>query len=390
MNFTDQEALIQKNAGNRIRQVRRAKKISSTKLAFLAGISQGYISKIENGKAALQISVLSRLSQILERPVEYFLKSSNEQPRIIGSLITVAGPESQAINWLAQEISRLTDKRLMFIPLQSSQLGSGSDQIQQLLNGEIDLFIEDLSRFHQLCPDFDIFSLPYVFDNETHLKSFINENYFHKIMLKSLHDSGIIFVNPNWNWRRGVEWVLVAKRPIPDPEGIRGLRVRVHDSKVQAAFWKELGAVPVSIPWVETKDAMQAGKIDVLPTHKSHVYPLKFCDLFKHVTLLGDLSPVLGIAINNSVYQLLLPDIQNSVAEACYNGGEYFSKVIREAEEINQALNMEQLNATYTQGNIFKWRQAASQAGKSLKRSGLLCSDIFEAIAKSSINQSGC
>ncbi len=44
------EALIQQNVGAKIRALRKAEKMSAVDLASKVGISQGQLSKIENGK----------------------------------------------------------------------------------------------------------------------------------------------------------------------------------------------------------------------------------------------------------------------------------------------------------------------------------------------------
>jgi len=67
-------------------------------------LSQGQLSKIETGKAALSIGALTSLCQILGRPLSYLFQKDEEIPRVLGTMTTVAGPESRGLAWFAGEV----------------------------------------------------------------------------------------------------------------------------------------------------------------------------------------------------------------------------------------------------------------------------------------------
>lgn len=70
-----QEALIQKNIGKRIQQLRKEKKLNTVTLAEKSGISQGQLSKIENGKATISIKNLAAICRVLDHPVSDLFQS---------------------------------------------------------------------------------------------------------------------------------------------------------------------------------------------------------------------------------------------------------------------------------------------------------------------------
>jgi TRAP-type C4-dicarboxylate transport system substrate-binding protein len=372
MQHGDLEERIQKRVGARVRELRQAIGMTTVVLAQEAGISQGQLSKIENGKAALSVTVLTRLCQFFDRPVGYLFQSFDEMPRVLGTLTTVKGPENAGIQWFAEEVRRISDGALSLLPLRPSQIGSAAAQVDQLRDGLIDLFVEEPFYYARFVAGFDIFSMPYAFHSLDHRQAFLESAFFRERLLEPLRRSGIRILNRRWNWHRGVEWVLAANRPVVTPGDLRGLNVRIVDSEPMRRFWKALGARPTAVPWAEVSAALRSGEIDVLPTHRAHLYPLKFCRHMRFVTLLGDLPPVLSVAVNESKYQILRPDVQSALAEACDRAGDFFSKHVRQSEAENEALNIAQFKAAYLKVALDPWRTAVASVRSDLLAEGLL------------------
>lgn len=372
MNPSDPELLVQQNVGAKIRTLRKASGLTAVELAARADISQSQLSKIETGKANLSIKTLEQLCRVLERPLSYLFQSDREMPRVLGTLNTVAGPESQGVEWFAEEVRRRTDQRISLIPLRPSQLGPPADQVEQLRQGVIDVFIEELAHFQKYVPELNVFSLPYAFQDDAHLQAFLNSSYFLDNLCARLVESGFRLLNRRWNWRRGLEWVLLSTRPIFTPDQVRGLRVRVNESPLLAHFWEAMGAEPVVVTWSAVKDALRRGRVDVVPTHKAHLYPLGFCRYARYVTLLGDVRPVLAVAINEVKYKVLHPDIQNALLDACDAAGDYFSNLVASSEEKNEVLNLSTYKTAYLKVDQEPWRQEAARIHQLLSACGEL------------------
>lgn len=375
-----QELAIQRQVGARIRELRIAGGVTTQELASQAGISQGQLSKIENGKATISIKNLTRLCAVLNRPLSYLFQREEEIPKVLGTLTTVEGPENQGIQWFARQVHQRTGGRISMIPLTPSQLGTAHDQVSQVADGVIDLFVEALYHYQKFVPGFNIFSLPYVFRSNQQQESFLQSDYFVGKLQRPLQKHKIGFLNKRWNWLRGLERVLVSDRPIVDPDDIRGLRVRVFDCDLLVRFWEAMGAIPVVVHWSEVGKALRTRAVDVVATHKTHVYPLGFCRYARYVTLIGDISPALGVGVNQSKFQVLPPDLQTTLQETCDAAGDYFTRRIQEAEQENQALNTRDHKAAYMQVDIAAWENAAGRAVRRLLRDGLIERDLWQTI----------
>ena len=374
------EKRIQRRVGARVRELRLAAGITAVVLADQAGLSQGQLSKIENGKATLSVKTLARLCRIFNRPVGYLFQSFHEMPRVLGTLTTVKGPENEGIQWFAEQVRKLAGGNLQLIPLRPSQIGSAVDQVDQLKDGLIDLFVEEPFYFGKFVNGFKFFALPYAFDSEAHRQAFFDSRFFQQQLLEPLQQEAIRLINRQWNWLRGLQWVLASNRPIVDPQDLRGLKVRVVENPLMQRFWQALGVSPVAVPWSEVKTALRAGDIDVLPTHKAHLYPLEFCRYARYITLLGDLPPVMSVAVNEAKYQILSPEIQNALLEACDRAGAFFSRHVLQSEIENEQLNIRRYKAVYLKVSLDPWYEAVARARRDLLAEGLLDSETAAAV----------
>ena len=381
----DSEKTAQERIGAKIRELRVAAGITAVELARQAGLSQSQLSKIETGKAALSIAALTGLCQILGRPLSYLFQKEAEIPRVLGTMTTVAGPESRGLAWFANEVRIRTGGRLSLVPLQATLLGPQTRQSAMLKEGLLDLFIEDLPAFRDLAPALDLLSLPYIFDSTEHQSAFLDSAGFDQNVRQVLLREGVHPINSRWNWQRGLERVILSTRPIIHPDQVRGLKVRIFESPLLARFWEELGARPVVIPWPKLRRAWLKGEVDLLPTQKAHLYPLGFCRRGRFVTLIGDIPPQLMVAVNEARYNCLPPGVQTALIAACDAAGDFFSREVIRAEAENEQANMRRYGATYLKVDIKSWQTVARKITEKLMSECPEARKMWDAI-----HQTGC
>lgn len=361
MSKSADEIWMQQLVGAKIKELRKSAALRTADLARQAGISQGQLSKLESGKATLSISTLLRLCKLLNQSLSMLFQGDDEVPRIMGTMTTISTPASQAMDWFAREVRLRTENRMVLIRLRGSQVGSAEEQLEQLRQGVIDLFMGDLSYYYQFSPAVNIINLPFTFSNEGHLISFLESDYCQKAIREPLLAQRIRFLDRRWSWQWGPERVLVANRPIITPEQVRGLRVRVSLSPVERRFWEELGAKPIVLPWPDITPAWSKGQFDVLPAYKVHLFPMGFCRFGRYVTLLGDVCPNLAIAANEAKFAALPSDIQQVLQQTYEDAGDYFRVTVRQAEEENELLNLAKYKAVYMKVDLTPWRTEAAR-----------------------------
>lgn len=65
--------LFIKQVGERIREIRKDKKLSLGKMSLLSDIKKSNLSRIESGKTNITLGTLYTISQVLKVPVSDFL-----------------------------------------------------------------------------------------------------------------------------------------------------------------------------------------------------------------------------------------------------------------------------------------------------------------------------
>ncbi len=374
------ETLIQKNVGIKIKQLRSSKGLNTVTLAAKTNISQGQLSKIENGKATISIKNLTRLCSVLDIPLSVLFQLEDETQPEKHIISAVAGLESQGLHWLAREISTLTRGEVCLKPLGPFQFGTTYEQINYGFKGNLDLFVEGIVHFRSMAPALEHLNLPYCFRSEEKRQAFFKTPFFKKNIVDRLLKNGIRALNPRWNWLRGMEKVLISRRPVISPKDVKGMRVRIYDSDTLAQFWEAMGAIPIKIPWSGVHDALKSKTVDLVPTMKALVYHNNYCKYAQYITLLGDMPSILGVFISEEKYRSFSPDIQKSLEEACDNAGEIFSNNVILLEKRNEKLNLSQYGVAYLKVDKLPWRLKMLDIRKKMTNQGTLSKQAWQEI----------
>jgi transcriptional regulator with XRE-family HTH domain len=106
--------------GECIRQLRKDRKLSLSKLARLSGISRGHLSDLEQGKAVMTIGTLGNLARGLQVPPFVILLVPKEDPEVVvvDRILEEAGGDSQ---------KAATQMRGLVLEKEQVDTSSGSD-----------------------------------------------------------------------------------------------------------------------------------------------------------------------------------------------------------------------------------------------------------------------
>jgi transcriptional regulator with XRE-family HTH domain len=103
------EGMSFKEIGRKLQLAREEKGMSQEQLARALGCSQSALSNYEKGKRRLYLSHLEKLSQILDKPLEYFMENNRppvEKEHLLG------GDHSGQFLHLINTIYQLSDEQI--------------------------------------------------------------------------------------------------------------------------------------------------------------------------------------------------------------------------------------------------------------------------------------
>lgn len=96
-----------KDLGIKIQIAREEKNMSQEQLALAIGCSQSALSNYEKGKRRMYLAQLEKLSEVLDKPLEYFVE---RLPNSSSASITT--PHDSRFLSLVNEIYKLTDEQI--------------------------------------------------------------------------------------------------------------------------------------------------------------------------------------------------------------------------------------------------------------------------------------
>jgi len=127
----------------------------------------------------------------------------------------------------------------------SSSIGNETEILQQVQMNTIQMAIITDGPFDTFDPIVRVINYPFLFKDNSHADAVLDGPLGARI-LKSLENSGFKGLCFSENGFRNLS---NSKRPVRGPADIKGLKIRVMDSAVHQAIWRELGANPTPMPW---------------------------------------------------------------------------------------------------------------------------------------------
>lgn len=232
--------------------------------------------------------------------------------------VTLQLPETHSLgqNWLAfDEIIREKSGGELSIQLfPSAQLFRDNEVPEAVGTGAIDAGSAFLGRFAGAVPTVDVVNLPFLFENEDHLRAATATGSPMREFLdaKILEETGAKVL---WWQAFGRNVYLSNEEEVRTPANMDGKRVRTY-GKVLGWTVESLGGAPTLISGSEQFLAYQQGTVDIGMTGVSAVRSRALYEVMDHMTLSFDSAIEFVAVINNDLFEGLPDDQQQIIMEA--------------------------------------------------------------------------
>ncbi|MFO1268664.1 MAG: sialic acid TRAP transporter substrate-binding protein SiaP [Rubrivivax sp.] len=206
--------------------------------------------------------------------------------------------------WAADEIKKRTAGRYEMQVFPASQLGKETDINQGLTLGTVDVIYTGQAFAARTYPPLAIGGAPFMFRDLDHWKK-----YSHSALLEELMDA---YYKKGGNKPLAVTYYGVrhttANKAIVKPEDMVGLKLRVPDAPLYAAYPKVLGANATPIAFAEVYLALQSKTVDAQENPLPTIEAKKFYEVQSHINLTGHITEMLLTIVSGQVW--------NKVSEA--------------------------------------------------------------------------
>jgi hypothetical protein len=138
---------------------------------------------------------------------------------------------------------------------------------------------------------------PFLFKSHAHQQAFFRSEIF-KPALDKLRNLGGLVIDEDWTWWQMDPRGLVSVRPVKTPDELKGLKLRIWESRTAIATWQGFGAETRVVPRPEMYLAFKQGIIEGGPETIGIAVDQKNVEVAKHWTRTDEYFQILNILVN--------------------------------------------------------------------------------------------
>jgi TRAP-type transport system periplasmic protein len=222
---------------------------------------------------------------------------------------SVSGPQHHhnvALRWYADRVAKASNGRLELRVLDGSQLGGERDYIEGMILGSIDMAQVSTGPIAGFIPEFDLFSLPYIFRNTDHFVKVLNgpvgAKYFDLLEKRGI--KGLCWFD------NGFRSVFNSKQPVRTPADMKGMKIRVMESPFMVDTINATGGSATPMAYGELYTSLQQGVLSGAENAPGNVFNDKFYEVTKFYSLTNHFRPPGVVAISVKVWNRLSKEDQ--------------------------------------------------------------------------------
>ncbi|HJW04846.1 MAG TPA: TRAP transporter substrate-binding protein [Azospira sp.] len=254
-----------------------------------------------------------------------------QQPIVIkfSHVVAVDTPKGKAADFFAKRAAELTKGKVKVEVYPNSQLYKDKEEMEALQLGAVQMLAPSLAKFGPLgVREFEVFDLPYIFDNYDELHK-VTQGPVGQQLLTKLEPKGIKGLA---FWDNGFK-SFSANTPIKSPADLRGKKLRIQSSKVLEEQMRALGALPQVMAFSEVYQALQTGVVDGTENPISNLYTQKMHEVQKYLTITEHGYLGYAVIVNKKFWDSLPADIRGQLDTAMKEATTYANKIAKEEND---------------------------------------------------------
>src|SRR5574340_766569 len=254
-----------------------------------------------------------------------------QQPIVIkfSHVVAVDTPKGKAAEYFKKLAEERTKGKVKVEVYPNSQLYKDKEELEALQLGAVQMLAPSLAKFGPLgVKEFEVFDLPYIFDNYADLHK-VTQGPLGQSLMKKLEPKGIIGLA---FWDNGFK-VMSANKPLKKPEDFKGLKMRIQSSKVLDSQMRALGAIPQVMAFSEVYQALQTGVVDGTENPPSNLYTQKMHEVQKYVTNSDHGYLGYAVIVNKKFWEGLPADIRTTLDGAMKDATKYANDIAKKEND---------------------------------------------------------
>ncbi len=260
----------------------------------------------------------------------------------------------------------------------SEQLGKGPEMVEDIVQGALELYLENPGTFDQYVPAQKIHFVSYYFRGRQHLRNCMKSDVWQEVFIKPMEAAGIKTLGTAWNWDRGPIRCLIATKPVYTPDDLKDVKMRLWSSDVAIRLWKHMGASPIVMAWGELYLGLKTGTVNCATSPGDGLWPNKLTEVAKYVTLLDEIVQTVNIHMNKKLFDTLPADQQKLLIDCANEAGAYYTSLVNGNWQKEVQLMIKEHGATFLTVDLKPWVQKAQPMIHVFEDEGLLPKGLYD------------
>lgn len=199
----------------------------------------------------------------------------------LGHSLPTNHPVHKALEQMALEVQRVSQGAMRIEIYPNEQLGSEREMIEQVQLGSLQIVKTSASPLEGFIPTMALFTVPYVFDDEAHLWEIL-EGEIGDTLLGAGQEKGLVGL---CYYDAGSRSFYTKDKPIKTPEDLKGLKIRVQNSKTAIQMVESMGGSPTPIAFGELYTSLEQGIVDGAENNPPSLLTSRHYELCKYYSL---------------------------------------------------------------------------------------------------------
>jgi C4-dicarboxylate-binding protein DctP len=286
-------------------------------------------------------------------------------------------PKGQAANYFKKLAEERTKGAVKVEVYANSALYKDKEEMEALQLGAVQMLAPSLAKFAPLgCKEFEVFDLPFIFDNYEELHK-VTQGPVGAKLLKKLEPKGIIGLA---YWDNGFK-VMSANKPLKSIDDFKGQKMRIQSSKVLDSQMRAMGAIPQVMAFSEVYQALQTGVVNGTENPPSNLFTQKMHEVQKYVTLSDHGYLGYAVIVNKKFWEGLPADIRAALESAMKDATKYANDVAKKDNDealagVKKSGKSQFVTLTAQEKNA--WKKAMDKAHK--ENMGRIGADIVNEV----------
>lgn len=287
--------------------------------------------------------------------------------------------EGQMFEYFADTVHENSNGEITIQLYPAEQLGKGTTQVDNILNGTQQIYAEGITYFSDLDPRVNLSSVPFLFRDFEHYQKF-NKSELGQDIHNTLIENNVRIINDERNFKRGPERVLLSKEPVVSVDDLKGLKIRSFESKTYSEAYTHVASNPTVIAWTETYLALNQNLVDAATSPLSLVWGMKFTEVAPHMSMVDEYQQDIVLAMNEEFFQGLTDEHKNILINAANKTGEVNNDRINEVVDEQLALMQEEHDIKIHEINKVEWSEAFEDFHYQMEEDGIAPKGTIDSI----------